>query len=90
MTISTMINTLPAPERNMRTGTWLLGYLMKSFGNMENDVEDVVDVYCHQCAIAMNCKELTRAFLFLANHGVNPFNQGKNSDGQSIQTSGGP
>ena len=54
-----------------------LGYLMKSFGNMENDVEDVVDVYCHQCAIAMNCKELTRAFLFLANHGVNPFNQEK-------------
>ncbi len=31
---------------------------------MENDVEDVVDVYCHQCAIAMNCKELTRAFYF--------------------------
>ena len=64
-------------EREHADRNMALGYLMKSFGNMENDVEDVVDVYCHQCAIAMNCKELTRAFLFLANHGVNPFNQEK-------------
>lgn len=52
-----------------------LGYLMKSFGNMENDIEAVVDVYCHQCAISMSCTDLSRAFLFLANHGLNPFNQ---------------
>ena len=64
-------------EREHADRNMALGYLMKSFGNMENDVEDVVDVYCHQCAIAMSCKELTRAFLFLANHGVNPFNQEK-------------
>ena len=51
-----------------------LGYLMKSFGNMENDIEAVVDVYCHQCAISMSCADLSRAFLFLANHGLNPFN----------------
>ena len=48
---------------------------MKSFGNIENDVEGVIDVYCHQCAIAMSCIDLSRAFLFLANRGVNPFNQ---------------
>ena len=57
-------------DRNMA-----LGYLMKSFGNIENDVEAVIDVYCHQCAIAMSCIDLSRAFLFLANRGVNPFNQ---------------
>ena len=48
-------------EREHADRNMALGYLMKSFGNMENDVEDVVDVYCHQCAIAMSCKELTRA-----------------------------
>ena len=56
-------------ERNMA-----LAYFMKSFGNIENDVEKVVDVYCHQCAISMSCVDLSRAFLFLANHGLNPFN----------------
>lgn len=55
-------------DRNMA-----LGYLMKSFGNIQNDVETVVDVYCHQCAISMSCMDLARAFLFLANHGLNPF-----------------
>ena len=56
-------------DRNMA-----LGYLMKSFGNMENDIESVLDVYCHQCAISMSCVDLSRAFLFLANRGLNPFN----------------
>lgn len=55
-------------DRNMA-----LGYLMKSFGNISNDVEAVVDVYCHQCALAMNCVDLSRAFLFLANRGLNSF-----------------
>lgn len=57
-------------DRNMA-----LAYLMKSFGNIENDVEAIVDVYCHQCAISMNCRDLSRAFLFLANHGLNPYTQ---------------
>ncbi|MDE7073478.1 MAG: glutaminase [Odoribacter sp.] len=57
-------------DRNMA-----LTYLMKSFGNIENDVEAIVDVYCHQCAISMNCRDLSRAFLFLANHGQNPYTQ---------------
>lgn len=56
-------------DRNMA-----LGYLMKSFGNIQNDVEAVIDVYCHQCAISMSCGDLARTFLFLANHGLNPYN----------------
>lgn len=57
-------------DRNMA-----LAYLMKSFGNIRNDVEAVVDVYCHQCAISMSCRDLARAFLFLSNRGLNPFTQ---------------
>lgn len=56
-------------DRNMA-----LAYFMKSFGNIENDVETLLDVYCHQCAISMSCTDLTRAFLFLSNRGINPFN----------------
>ena len=48
--------------------------LMKSFGNIENDVSEVLNVYFHQCALMMDCHDLARAFLFLANGGVNPRN----------------
>ena len=54
---------------------------LKSFGNIRNRVEDVLDVYYHQCALAMSCQELARAFLFLANGGVDP------GDGEQIVTS---
>ncbi len=47
--------------------------LMKSFGNIENDVGEVLNIYFHQCALMMNCHDLARAFLFLANQGVNPW-----------------
>ena len=43
-----------------------LGYFMKSFNNIDNDVDSLLDVYCHQCGITMTCEELARSFLFLA------------------------
>ena len=42
---------------------------MKSFGNIENSVEDVLDLYFHQCSITMSCKELAQAFIIYANQG---------------------
>lgn len=53
------------------TNAALTNYL-KSFQNIHNHVDDVLDVYFHQCSIAMSCRELARSFLFLANHGVIP------------------
>lgn len=49
-----------------------LAYVMKGFGNIVNDVDDLLDVYCHQCAIAMSCVDLARAALFLCNRGHDP------------------
>jgi glutaminase len=46
-----------------------LANLLKSYGNLENPVEDVLDLYFHQCALAMSCRELAHSFLFLANNG---------------------
>ncbi len=43
--------------------------LMKSFGNIENDIETVLDFYIYQCAIEMSCKELSTAFMIYANQG---------------------
>ena len=46
--------------------------LMKSYGNIQNDIEPVLDLYCHICSIEMTCEELAQGFLFLAANGVNP------------------
>ncbi len=43
--------------------------LLKSYGNLENDVETVLDFYFHQCSIAMNCEQLTQAFYIFMNRG---------------------
>ena len=46
--------------------------LMKSFGNIENDIDEVLDFYFNLCSIEMTCKELSHTFLYLANDGVSP------------------
>lgn len=49
-----------------------LAHLMKSFGNFDNDVREVVQVYFKHCAVEMNTQMLSRAMLFLANQGTDP------------------
>ena len=46
--------------------------LMKSFGNIENNIHEVIDFYFDLCSIEMTCSELARTFLFLANYGKDP------------------
>jgi glutaminase len=43
--------------------------MMKSYGNIINEVDKVLDFYYHQCAIAMSCKDLSHAFMIFANEG---------------------
>jgi glutaminase len=43
-----------------------LAHLMKSFGNLENSVLDVVTTYFKQCSIEMSTSELARAMHYLA------------------------
>lgn len=50
-----------AGYRNMALGNFL-----KSFGNLENDPERVLDFYFNICSIEMSCLDLSKAFLFLA------------------------
>ena len=42
---------------------------IKSYGNIENDAYDVLDLYYNLCSIEMSCEELSKAFLILANQG---------------------
>ncbi len=49
-----------------------LGYFVSAFGNLKNPVEEVLSVYFRQCAIAMSCRQLARAALYLAFDGRDP------------------
>ncbi len=46
--------------------------LMKAYGNIVNDTEQVLELYFDLCSIEMSCTELARTFLFLAAQGEDP------------------
>jgi glutaminase len=46
---------------------------IKSFGNIHNDPNDVLDFYFNICSIEMSCQELSHIFLFLANDDFRTF-----------------
>ena len=52
-----------------------LANFLKASDNLESAVADVLQVYFHQCALSMNCRQLARATLYLANGGVDPINK---------------
>lgn len=49
--------------------------MLKHYGNIENDIDEVLSFYFHQCAVTMDCKQLTQAFIPFANH-KEPFSFG--------------
>jgi glutaminase len=60
-------------EKETGFRNYALVNLMKSFHNIHNDINQVMDLYFQLCSIEMNCRELAEAFLFLANNGVVPY-----------------
>ncbi|CCN38379.1 Thermolabile glutaminase [Vibrio nigripulchritudo SO65] len=47
-----------------------IAYLMRSFGNFQNEVIPVLNNYFHACAVKMSCVDLAKTFSYLANKGV--------------------
>ncbi|WP_370087957.1 glutaminase [Ekhidna sp.] len=43
--------------------------LMKGYGNIHNDAEEVLDFYFDTCSLSMSCRELAQTFLMFANQG---------------------
>lgn len=54
-----------------RTGfnNYAAAYLLKSYGNLKNDVETVLDFYFHQCSLTMSCRQLAKLFYIFMNRG---------------------
>lgn len=57
-------------EKEAGFRNFALANFIRSFNNLDNEVERVLDFYFHQCALQMDCTDLARAFLYLANRGI--------------------
>ncbi|PKG80995.1 glutaminase [Colwellia sp. 75C3] len=68
-------NDVYQSELTHGNGNAALAYLMKSFGNIEAEIPEVLSHYFTQCSIAMSCQQLAKSLLFLANKGVDPITQ---------------
>jgi glutaminase len=49
-----------------------LAHFIAAFGNLNNPVEEVLSLYYRHCSIAMSCRQLARAALYLAFDGTDP------------------
>lgn len=49
-----------------------LAYFISAFGNLQNPADEVLSLYFRMCSIAMNCRQLARAALYLAFDGLDP------------------
>jgi len=63
---------IAASEKQFGFRNAALVNLMKSFGNIRHDVNEVLDFYFHLCSIELSCRQLAHLFLFLAAHGTHP------------------
>ncbi len=50
-----------------------LAYLLKTYGMIKDDVEDVLDCYFRACSIKVSCADLAKIGLTLASHGKSQF-----------------
>ena len=44
--------------------------LLKSYGNLKNDVLEVLDFYFYQCSLSMSCSQLCNTFYLFINRGT--------------------
>lgn len=65
-------NKIAASEKAHGYRNAALINMMKSFGNIENPIENVLDFYYDICSIEMTCQELAQTFQLFANKGCIP------------------
>ncbi len=53
------------------------GQFLRASNNLTSELADVLRVYFNQCALAMSCRQLARAGLYLANRGADPLTHAK-------------
>ena len=49
-----------------------LAHLLRDFGKLHSDVDTVLEAYSRYCSLEMSCVDLTQAFQYLVQGGLNP------------------
>lgn len=57
-------------EKQTGFKNYAAAHLLKSYGNLTNTVDEVLDFYFHQCALQMSCAQLCNAFYMFTNRGT--------------------
>ncbi|MDB9447621.1 glutaminase A [Anabaena sp. CS-542/02] len=59
-------------ERSTGHRNRAIAHLMLNFGMIDQNIEEVLDLYFQQCAVMVNCQDLAVMAATLANRGMNP------------------
>jgi glutaminase len=59
-------------ERESGDRNRAIAYLMRNFGMLDGDVDEMLDLYFRQCSLMVTCRDLAVAAATLANRGRNP------------------
>lgn len=70
-------------ERDSGARNRAIAYMLQSFGVLDNDPDDVLDVYFRQCSIKVTSTDLARMGATFARGGVNPVT-GRQVTGESV------
>ncbi|MBI3217142.1 MAG: glutaminase A [Mycobacterium sp.] len=62
-----------------------IAYMLESFGVLEGDPDEVLDVYFRQCSLLVNCTDLARMAATLARGGMNPLTGRQVTNHQVVQ-----
>lgn len=57
-------------EKKTGFKNYAAAHLIKSYGNLHNDAELVLDFYFHQCSLIMSCEQLVNVFYMFSNRGL--------------------
>jgi len=74
-----------ASEKATGSRNRAIAYMLQSFGALDDDPDEVLDVYFRQCSIKVNSTDLARMGTTLARAGVNPMT-GERVTGTSVIT----
>ena len=63
-----------------------IGHMLRTFGILEDDPEDALDVYFRQCSIGVDCRDVSLMAATLANGGVHPVSSRRALAPRTVET----
>ena len=59
-------------EKSTGSKNRALAYMLKAYGMISGDIEEILDMYFKACSIGVSCRDLAKIAAVLAHHGTSP------------------